>query len=83
MRISGCATDRIQTVSGGFRCEATTVPESWHSAAADREGNSIKRFEEICLKNGSSQGQNLALAVLLVPKLLDSGRAKREQLKTF
>jgi len=39
----------------------------------EREGNSSKGVENFGLKNGSFQGQNLALTVLFVPYSLDSG----------
>ena len=38
-----------------------------------REGNNSEGVEDLCLTNGSGQGQNLALTVLFVPKSLDSG----------
>jgi len=41
--------------------------------AWDRPASREHSFEDLCLKNGSSQGQKLALAVLFVPKSLDSG----------
>ena len=41
--------------------------------ASERRGNNSKVFKDFSLKNGSSQGQSLALAVLYVPSLLDSG----------
>ena len=43
------------------------APASW------RGGNHIKRLEDFHLRNGSTQGQYLALIVLYVPSLLDSG----------
>ena len=43
------------------------------NAAAEREGNTLKSFKDVCLEHGSSQGQNLALTVLCVPNVLDSG----------
>jgi hypothetical protein len=42
-------------------------------AVAEREGNNYQAWEDFCLKNGSSQGQNLALAVCFCAGLLDSG----------
>jgi len=39
--------------------------------AAEREGNNLKGFKDFCLKNGSSQDQNLALTLLFVPNSLD------------
>jgi len=44
--------------------------------AADRDSNNLKVSKYICLKNGSSQGQDLALTVLCVPNSLDSGMAR-------
>ena len=35
-------------------------------------GGDLQGFEEFCLLNGSSQGQNLAVAVLIVPNSPDS-----------
>ena len=35
--------------------------------ASEREGNILKGFNDFHLKYGPSQGQNLALAVVLVP----------------
>ena len=34
-----------------------------------------KHGSDVCLQNGSNQGQNLALTVVCVPCLLDSGKA--------
>ena len=45
-------------------------------ADSPREGNISKEFEDLCLKHGSSQGPNLALTVLCVPSLLDSGPSR-------
>jgi len=42
------------------------------AAALEREQNNLKGFKDFHLKNGSSQGQNLALPVLCVPNSLDS-----------
>ena len=42
--------------------------------AAEREENNLKQFKDFCLKNGSSQGQNLTLTVLFIPNSLDSGQ---------
>ena len=36
-------------------------------------GNSLNGIEDFCLKNGSNQGQNLALTVLSESNSLDSG----------
>ena len=36
-------------------------------------------FTDICLENGSSQGQNLALTVVCVPSSLDSAPAYASQ----
>jgi len=44
--------------------------------AAEREGNILKYFKDVCLENGSSQGQNLAFTVLFVPNSLKSGLPK-------
>ena len=38
-----------------------------------REGNTSKGFEDFSLKNGSSQGQNLAVSGFLVPSSLVHG----------
>ena len=43
-----------------------------HFTTADRKDNTLKG-KDVCLTNGSSQGQNLALTVLYVPKWLHSG----------
>ena len=40
---------------------------------ADRRGSNLKGFKDVCSKNGSSQGQNLALTFLFIPTSLDSG----------
>jgi len=40
-------------------------------------GEQLDFFKDICLKNGSSQGQNLALTVLFVPNSLDSSEHAR------
>ena len=42
-------------------------------SAAERGGNNYKGFKDFHLRNGSSQGQNIALAVLIVPNSIDSG----------
>jgi len=44
-----------------------------HPAAAERGGHNCNGFEDFHLKKGSSEGQNLALAVLCVPYSLDGG----------
>ena len=43
-------------------------------AAGERKGNTLNGFKDLRTQNGSSQSQNLALAVLYVPCSLDSGR---------
>jgi len=59
---------------------------AWHGiledAAAERERNSLKYFKYLCLINGSSQGQKLALTALVVPNGLtfDVGRFWRQAL---
>jgi len=46
------------------------------SLVSGREGeNNLKGFKVCCLKNGSSQGPNLAVTVVFVPNSLDSGPA--------
>jgi hypothetical protein len=42
-------------------------------AAAEREGNYLKGFKELGLKNGSSKGQKQALSTRFVPNSLKSG----------
>ena len=49
----------------------------WERAATERNGNNLKGSKDTCLKNGSSQGQNLALTALYVPSSFDSGRGAR------
>ena len=39
--------------------------------------NNLTGLKDFCLKNGSSQGQNLALTVIFVPNLFDSGPARQ------
>jgi hypothetical protein len=56
-----------------FQVYKTTSLKQGFDLTHDRIGNTIQRFEDFYLKNGSSQGQNLALTVLYVPSLLDSG----------
>jgi len=41
-------------------------------AASEREGDNSKGLNDFRLKNGSSQGQNLALTVFYVPSSLES-----------
>ena len=41
--------------------------------------NNSTDFQYFRTENGSSQGQNLALAVFCVPSLLDSGRRKESE----
>ena len=48
------------------------------SPAPERRGDNLKGFKGFHLKNGSSQGQDLALTVLYVPCSLDSGAARGE-----
>ena len=44
------------------------------AAAADtREGNKLNGLKDVCLKNGSNQGQDLALTVLFLPNSLETG----------
>ena len=43
-------------------------------ADAEREGSNLKIGKDFYMKDGSSQGQNLALTGLFVPSLLDRGR---------
>ena len=45
--------------------------------AVEREGNNVQGFNDLCLKNGASQGQNLALTVLCVPNCLDNAQQCR------
>ena len=40
--------------------------------AAERGGHNLRGSQDVCLKNGSSQGQNLALTVVYVPSSLAS-----------
>jgi hypothetical protein len=44
-------------------------------AAAERSGTTLSGFQVVRTKNGSNQGQNLALTALFVPSSLDSGTA--------
>jgi len=53
--------------------DGTGLGKQTMRAAAEREGNNLKYSKDVCLKNGSSQGQNLALTVVFVPISLDSG----------
>ena len=36
-------------------------------AASERRGNNLKRLKNLHLRNGASQGQNLAVTVLYLP----------------
>ena len=47
---------------------------SVHHNPTERERNNLHGFQDFGLENGSSQGQNLALTVLLVPGLLEAGK---------
>jgi len=58
-----------QTCCGG--CKNHIDYQRACNTAAEREANNSKDF---CLKNGSSQGRNLAVTVLFVPNSLGSGR---------
>ena len=52
------------------------LPSSLYGASggtAEQEKNNLNRFTDFRTKNGSSQGQNLALTVLVIPSSLDSG----------
>ena len=40
-----------------------------HRQSVQRKGNNVNGFTDVCLKIGSSQGQNLVLTVLCVPSL--------------
>jgi len=42
-------------------------------SSTEQKGNDPKGFKGFPLKNGSRQGQNLALTIRYVPKSLDSG----------
>ena len=42
--------------------------------AAEQEGKTLKRFQQLLPENGSSQCQNLAWTVLIVTNLLDNER---------
>ena len=44
-----------------------------HVTALEREGNNLNSFKDASMKNGKSQGHNLALTVLFAPSLLCSG----------
>jgi len=44
----------------------------------ERRGNNLNCFEDLCLKKGSSQGQNRALTVVSVPYSLVSGLANAD-----
>ena len=44
-------------------------------AAAKQEGNNLNGFEDLLTKNGSIQGQNLALTVVEAAYSLDSGHS--------
>ena len=60
---------------------ALSVPFTLASVAAtERTCNNFKGFKDFHLKNGSSQGQNLALTALLVPKSLELGGRLRVEL---
>ena len=48
-----------------FHCSSAAFPE----ADVEREGNNSQRYSESWMRNGSSQGQNLALTVLFVTTL--------------
>jgi len=48
-----------------FRTQAVSY------SAVEREGKTLKDFQDICLKNGSSQSQNLAWTVLFKDAGLD------------
>ena len=51
----------------------STVWERIPTTAVERRGNTIKECEDFRTQNGSRQGQNLALTVLVVPSSLESG----------
>jgi len=53
--------------------EATRAVEDRGVADADRDGNKLKG-RDLSLKERSTEGQNLALTVLVVPNSLDSGQ---------
>jgi len=57
----------------GVRLDARQQLGHHHHHQASRE----KLVMEFYLRNGSSQGQNLALTVLCVPSLLGSGRLRK------
>jgi hypothetical protein len=63
---------KIRTLLVSSRWGRHGVLEGASSAAAERDGTSLKGFKHFCLENGSSQGQDLALTALCVPNWLYS-----------
>ena len=53
--------------------EHTLITETPPVTVSIEEGAVLKRCEDFCLENGSSQGQNLDRTVLCVPNSLDGG----------
>ena len=51
----------------------TAQASSLHASRLRAKRGQFKEIQEFLLKNSSSQGQNLALTVLFVPNLIDSG----------
>ena len=68
MRCPGRSVD----LEGLVTC-CISLPLSLPPTAAERGGDYVKVFQDFHLKIGASKGQNLAVTVLRVPSLLDSG----------
>ena len=72
LKLTGCQVDEVALQPQKVKLAGS------HSAMimtyGERQGDSFKGCEDFCLKNGSSQGNNLALTVLFVPNSFDSER---------
>jgi len=63
-------------LAAGFKPDPRMVEASTEGGAAEQRGNILQGVPDFHLKNGSSQGHNLALTDLYVPSSLDSGTRK-------
>ena len=63
----------LRMVSSFWGDQINSRREALFPAAAERKGDNLKGFKDCGLTNGSSQGHNRVLTVLLLPNSADSG----------
>jgi len=57
-------------------CQNRHAPFNASCNKPEQEGITLKYVEDFCLNNGSSQGRNLAMTVVYVPRLREGGSRK-------